>query len=178
MTTKLLHSMATIPLIVASVATSTSLANAATIGSSIDFSGYVFGSLTQMDYVDPSVPLLPSPNVDGSFQVFNATSSFASALTATLSIGTIRDFSQGISPGIIAQAGPVLNGSDNPDFYVPNFLNLTTSNSVNFTFQLETVERTVALDPNSDPLDPSILSISAILTGTLTDLELMSFKPQ
>ncbi|MBD2533635.1 hypothetical protein H6G97_30425 [Nostoc flagelliforme FACHB-838] len=172
MTAKLLSLMATIPLIVAGVVTGTSIANAATVGSRIDFSGYAFGSLTQMEYIDSSLlPLVSSPNVDGSFQVLDATGSFASALTDSRSIGTIRDFNAAGLPGIIAQAGPVLNGSDNPDFYVPNFLRLNVPGLVNFTFQLETANRTVTIDPNSpDPSDPFITSISASLTGTLTDL--------
>ena len=172
MTTKLLHSMATIPLIVAGVVTSTSFVNAATIGSTINFSGYVFGSSTQFDYVDSSTfPVISNPNVDGSFQVLDASGSFSPALTFPSQFGTIRDVHQGSSSGLIMQSGPLFNGSDNPNFYVPNFLSLTTSNSVNFTFQLETINRVAEIDPNSDPLDPSILNISSRLTGTLTDLE-------
>jgi hypothetical protein len=162
----------TIPLVVVIVATSTSLANAATIGSSISFSGYAFGSSTQMDYVNSStLPLTPSPNVNGSFKVVDASGSFTPALTFPPQSGTLRDFIEGNSPsGVIVQTGPVLNGSNNPIFYVPDFISVNVPGSVNFTFRLETANRTVAFDPNSDPSDPMISKMSVTLTGTLTDL--------
>lgn len=168
---KLFPSITTIPIVVAGIMTGVSVTDAATVGSSIVFSGSVFGSLTQMDYIDPAIaPLAPSPNVEGSFQVLDATGSFSPALTVPASIGTIRDFSSGGFPGVITRAGPFLNGSDDPNFYIPNFLRLTVPGSVDFTFRLETVIRSVVIDPNSDPLDPTISSISATLTGTVTDL--------
>lgn len=102
MKAKLLSSKARIPLIVAGVVTSTSLANAATIGSSINFSSYVFGSSTQFDYVDSSaLPVTPNPNMDGIFQVLDASSSFTPALTFPSQFRTIRDLREGSTPGII-----------------------------------------------------------------------------
>ncbi|MDZ8264211.1 hypothetical protein [Nostoc sp. ChiQUE01b] len=171
MKAKLLSPMATIPLIVAGVVTGTSIANAATVGSRIDFSGYVFASSNQFDYVESSgLSLSPNPNLDGSFQVLDASSSFAPALTFPSQFGIIHDIHEGIASGLITQSSPLFNGSDNPDFYVQNFLRLTTPGLVDFRFQLETVKRVAEIDPNSDPLDPSILKISSSLTGTLTDL--------
>lgn len=170
MAAKLLSSIATIPLIVGGIVTSTSIASAATIGSSINFSGYVFGSSTQLDYVDFSaLPAIANPNVDGSFQVFNASGSFAPAFTFPSQFGTIRDIREGIIPGLITQSSPLFNGSDNPDLYVQDFLRLATG-LVDFRFQLETLKRVAEIDPNSDPSDPSILRISSTVTGTLTDL--------
>lgn len=167
---KPLNLLAKVPLFVAGVLTGTLSVSAATIGSSIDFSGYVFGSSNQFDYIDSAnFPLVPNPNVDGSFQVINATGSFAPALTVPSSFGIIRDTHEGISSGLITRSGPLFNGTNNPNLFVPNFLRLTVSSSVDFSFQLETVLRVVEIDPNSDPLDPSILKISSTLTGTLTD---------
>lgn len=178
MITKLFSALTTISLIIAGVVTRTSFVNAATIGSSINFSGYVFGSSEQLDYIDSSAfPVSPNPNMDGSFQVLNATGSFAAALTNPPQFGTIRDLREGSSPGIIMQASPLFNSSDNPDFYVPNFLQLNVPELVNFKFQLETVNRTVAIAPDSNPYDPFILGISASLTGTLTDLETNEVQP-
>ncbi|WP_293106071.1 hypothetical protein [Moorena sp. SIOASIH] len=172
MKNKLLSSMATIPLIVAGIVTGTNVANGATLGSRIEFSGYVFGSLNQMDYIDLSAsPLAPSPNVLGNFQVNDATGSFAPALTNPSRLGTIRDFTEGNTSGIINQTGPVLDSSDHPAFYISDFIRLNVPGLVNFTFQLETVDRTVGIDPNSpNPADPLITGISGTLTGTLTDL--------
>ncbi|WP_424100501.1 hypothetical protein [Moorena producens] len=169
MKNKFLSSIATIPLMVAGVVAGTNVANGATLGSRIDFSGFVFGSSNQFDYIDSSV-LNSNPNVDGNFQVINATGSFAPALENPSQLGTIRDVHQGISSGLITQSGPLFDGSDDPSLYLSDFISLTIPNLVDFSFELETVDRTVAIDPNSsNPLDPFILSISSILTGTLTD---------
>lgn len=166
---KFLSTMATIPLIVTSVVTNSSMAKGATVGSRIDFSGYVFGSSNQFDYIDAS-NLVPNPNVLGNFQVDNATGSFATALMNPSQLGAIRDVHEGISNGLITQSGPLFHGSNDPSLYVSDFLSLTIPNFVNFSFELHTVDRRVVLDPNSpNPLDPLILSISSDLTGTLTD---------
>ena len=60
MKTRLLSSIATIPLVVIGMVTSPSIAKGATVGSRIDFSGYVFGSSNQLDYIDAS-NLVPNP---------------------------------------------------------------------------------------------------------------------
>ncbi|XHR82474.1 MAG: hypothetical protein ACFKPT_30785 [Gloeotrichia echinulata GP01] len=163
----ILSSIATICVIA-----STGVANAATLGSRIDFSGLAFGSRNQMDYIDPfTYPLAPSPNVLGKFQVNDATGSFAPALANSSQLGTIRDFTEGNTPGVITQIGPVFDTSDNPAFYVADFLSFNIPSLLNFSFQLEIVDRTVAIDPNSpNPFDPLITGISASFTGTLTDL--------
>ncbi len=164
MKAKLFGSIATFSLVA-----STSVASAAEIGSRIDFSGYVFGTSNQLDYIDSS-DLTPNPNALGNFQVLDATGSFAPALTNPSQLGEIRDFSAGISLGAITQSGPLFDGSDNPSLYLSDFLSLTIPNLVNFSFELQTLERTVLVDPNSpDPSDPLISSISSTLTGTLTD---------
>lgn len=171
MNLKLLTPFVTAPLVVSSVVSSCGFTYAATIGSSIDFTGYAYGTSNQMDYIDPSVlPLEPSPNANGAFQVIDASGSFASALMFPSITGDIRDFAQGTSMGLITQNGPILDGSNISAFYLPDFLRLNVPGSVNFTFQLETGNRTVVLDPASDPADPVITGISATLTGTLTDL--------
>ncbi|NEO41551.1 MAG: hypothetical protein F6J90_36575 [Moorea sp. SIOASIH] len=166
-----LSSIATIPLMVAGVVAGTNVANGATLGSRIDFYGFVFGSSNQFDYIDYSTsPLAPSPNVLGNFKVNDATGSFAPVLANPSQLGTIRDVHQGISSGLITQSGPLFDGSDDPSLYVSDFISLTIPNLVDFSFDLKTVDRTVAIDPNSpNPLNPFILSISSILTGTLTD---------
>jgi hypothetical protein len=177
MKTKLLSAIATIPLIVTSVAINSSIAKGATVGSRIDFSGYVFGSSNQFDYIDAS-NLVSNPNVLGNFQVDNATGSFAPALTNPSQLGAIRDVHEGISNGLITQSGPLFHGSNDPSLYVSDFLSLTIPNFVNFSFELHTVDRRVVLDPNSpNPLDPSILSISSDLTGTLTDFITNEVQP-
>jgi hypothetical protein len=169
MKTKLLSTIATIPLVVTSLVTNCNIAKGATVGSRIDFSGYVFGSSNQFDYIDSS-NLVPNPNVLGNFQVNNATGSFAPALMNPSKLGAIRDVHEGISNGLITQSSPFFNGSNNPSLYVSDFLSLTIPNLVKFSFELQTVNRKVVLDPNSpDPLDPLILSISSDLTGVLTD---------
>jgi hypothetical protein len=166
---KFLSAMATIPLVLTSVLTNSSIAKGATVGSLIDFSGYVFGSSNQFDYIDSS-NLVPNPNVLGNFQVNNATGSFAPALMNPSQLGAIRDVHEGISNGLITQSSPLFNGSNNPSLYVSDFLSLTIPNLVKFSFELQTVNRKVVLDPNSpNPLDPLILSISSDLTGILTD---------
>ncbi len=164
----IISSIATIPLILSGVVTNTNMASAATIGSSINFSGFVFGSSNQLDYIDSSNLPNPNPNLPGDFTVTNATGSFAAGLGQQ---GTILDVHEGNSSGLITQLGPLFNGFDDPNLYVADFLTLDVPGLVNFSFQLETVDRTVAIDPNSpDPLDPLILIFSSILTGTLTDL--------
>ncbi|MFM2380366.1 MAG: hypothetical protein RLZZ143_2948 [Cyanobacteriota bacterium] len=172
MKTKLLSAIATIPLVVTGMVTSPSIAKGATVGSRLDFSGNVFGSLNQMDYIDSTTsPLTASPNILGNFQVDNATGFFAPVLMNPSQLGAIRDFTEGNTSGIITQIGPVLNGSDNPVFYIPDFISLNNAGLVNFTFQLETVNRIITIDPNSpNPLDPLINGISANINGTLTDL--------
>ncbi len=153
------------------VIASTGVVNAAMVGSRIEFSGYAFGSTNQMDYIDPfAFPLAPSPNVLGKFEINDASGFFAPALNSS-QLGNIRDFTEGNTSGIITQIGPVFDTSDNPDFYVADFLSLNIPSLVNFSFSLETVDRTVSIDPNSpNPLDPLITGISASFTGTLTDL--------
>lgn len=147
----------------------TSVASTATVGSRIDFLGYVFGSSNQLDYIDSS-DLIPNPNALGNFQVLDATGSFAPALTNPLQLGKIRDISAGISSGVITQSGPLFNGSDDPNLYVSDFLSLTIPNLVDFSFELKTIDRVVLVDPNSpNPSDPFIRSISSTLTGTLTN---------
>lgn len=166
MKTKIFSSIATIPLIMAGIVTNANVVSAATIGSRIDFSGFVFGSSNQLDYIDSSV-LIPNPNVPGNFTINNATGSFAPALGKQ---GTILDVHEGYSLGLITQSGPLFNGSDNPNLYVNDFLSFNVPSLVNFSFQLKTVDRVVAIDPNSpNPLDPLILSFSSILRGTLID---------
>lgn len=55
---KILSLMATIGAI--AFCGATGVANAATVGSRIEFSGYAFGSTNQMDYIDPfASPLTP-----------------------------------------------------------------------------------------------------------------------
>jgi hypothetical protein len=164
MKTTLLSSLISI-----SVLATTGVANAATIGSQIQFSGFVFGSANQFDYIDSSV-LLPSPNVLGNFIVTQASGSFAPALAHPLHLGKIRDVHEGISSGLITQSSPLFDGSNDPNLYVNDFISLSIPNLVDFSFNLETVKRVVEIDPNSpNPLDPLILKISSLLTGTLTD---------
>lgn len=170
MKVKILSSIATIPLALAGVVLNAAMANAATIGSRFDFSGSVFGSNNQFDFIDSST-LVPTPNKLGNFQVNSATGSFAPALESPSQLGEIRDIRKGFTTGLIDQAGPLFDGSNNPNLFVSDFLRINVPNSINFSFQLETVDRSAVLNPNSpDPLDPLVESFSSLITGTLTDL--------
>ena len=143
--------------------------NKTTVGSRIDFSGSVFGSSNQFDYINFS-STTPNPNELGSFQVNDATKTFAPILANTSQLGLIRDIHEGISSGLITQSAPLFDGSDNPSLYVSDFLSLTIPNSVNFSFDVKTIDRTVRTDPNSpDPSNPTILDVSSIITGSITD---------
>lgn len=134
--------------------------------SRLEFSGYVFGSSNQFDYVDSS--LIPSPNNVGNFKVNYATGAFTPALTNILQIGTIRDFHEGNSSGLITQSAPLFDGSDDPSLYVSDLIGLSIPNYADFSFELQTISRTVKTEPNpSNPENPFILDISSILTGTI-----------